>query len=209
MITDGSGFSLLDMESYRIIFNEFVHGVIEVKTNLDKTELIDACDKIKIAKNLPKNAYMSPVGPMKGRVVYGQTYHYMPTAGLIFAMDGPKIETIAQHLADWCSGKSCSEIPDSIWVLGKGYIQWISPVNGNLDPSPSPGSDAAVLGVPSVGDVLFPLVLHLGLLFGESWSRPIDLRKYAREDDLGMGIKRIAIGKSILPAVRQCPDQCN
>jgi hypothetical protein len=57
VIFDRSTPPFLDMVSYRKLPNECVYGVIEVKSNLDKTQLLKACRLIERVKRLPKTAF--------------------------------------------------------------------------------------------------------------------------------------------------------
>jgi len=75
--------------------------VIEIKTKLDKTTLINACKKIERVKAMPKTAfYPDPFG--RTRAVYGKTYRYVPTVGMIFAYDSTDLPILADHFMDHC-----------------------------------------------------------------------------------------------------------
>lgn len=91
----------------------FTFGVIEVKTFLDKKNLIDGCEKIYTAKRLPKKAYL-PSPLTMTRTAYGKEYDYIPTAGVILAMDGLEMQTLGQHFADWRKDRDLTDVPDSI-----------------------------------------------------------------------------------------------
>ena len=63
LIFDWKTPKLLDQEGFKIIPSECTLGVIEVKSKLDKKDLIDACNKIQQIKKLPKEAYSpTPMG---------------------------------------------------------------------------------------------------------------------------------------------------
>jgi Domain of unknown function (DUF6602) len=71
VIFDRSTPPFLDMVSYRKLPNECVYGVIEVKSNLDKTQLLKACRLIERVKRLPKTAFHAGQTPRRARTVYG------------------------------------------------------------------------------------------------------------------------------------------
>jgi hypothetical protein len=64
-----------------------------------------------------------------------------------------------------------------VWVLNKGYINWTSPNNGNLDPGPEPGSGyKAVKATPQ--EMLMPLTAHLHQHFGTAWMPDFKIVDY-------------------------------
>ena len=46
---------------------------------------------------------------------------------MIVAFDSINLETIGSHLVDWCRSRNPIEWPDSVWVVGKGHLQWGDP----------------------------------------------------------------------------------
>jgi hypothetical protein len=120
VICDRSTPPLLDMQSYRIVPNQCVYGLIEVKSKLDRKELRDACEKIRLAKKLPKSAY-HPDPPHQSRTAIGGPSPF-PTMGMIFAFDSIKPLTLGNHFAEWCEDHEPHERPDAIWILGKSYF---------------------------------------------------------------------------------------
>ncbi|WP_157880255.1 DUF6602 domain-containing protein [Streptomyces katrae] len=173
------------LEGYRILPNECVYGVIEVKTRLDKADLIDACEKISAARRLPKAAYRPETGPIRRTTsAYGNTYDHYPTSGIIVAYEGLSLETLGNHLMEWCSSRAPMDWPDSVWVLGKGHLQWVSPL-GLLERSPYSGVSLAQIDVWKDQDLLLPLALHLNVHFSEAWMKPLDLIPYAGSGMLG------------------------
>ncbi|MFK3732494.1 DUF6602 domain-containing protein [Streptomyces sp. NPDC088090] len=184
VIADRSTPSFTNLGGYRIIPSECVYGVIEVKTKLDKQQLFDACEKIRSVKQLKKVAFKRD--PLRRSANPYDTFlpHY-PTAGMIFAFDSGDLATVGQHLAEWCRGRAPGEMPDSVWVLGKGFFSWVSPTDGKLDRGPSSGAGLALLDAEPELDVLFPLALHLNIHFSEAWMDPLDLVPYAGQIGLG------------------------
>ena len=112
-------------DRHRVVPNECVYGMIEVKSRLDTAELHDACQNIARVRALPKTAYYPTRPPFTYRVeAYGRTWSYWPTAGIIFAFDSVNLDLLAARLMDWCRGRDPIEWPDSVWVLGKGCLLW-------------------------------------------------------------------------------------
>ncbi|KOV82191.1 hypothetical protein ADL01_10695 [Streptomyces sp. NRRL WC-3618] len=183
LICDRSTPPLLDMESYRIVPSECVYGVIEVKSKLDSKELIDACEKLRRVKQLPKSAFYPQMFQTQYRM-YGREYTYLPTAGIIFAFDGIDMAKLGDQLAEWCRDKPLDERPDSVWVMGKGYFTWV-------DESPHPqvavqeSSNFALMELPEVGEVLFPFTLYLSMHFAAARMDPLKLIDYASQTSIG------------------------
>jgi hypothetical protein len=127
---------LLGSKTYRILPNECVYGVMEVKTGLNQTTLQEACELIRKVKSYPKKAFYPNPGPYHSRTAYGENYPYCTTTGMIFAFGGTDIATLGKHLLKWCDPREPDVWPDSVWVLGRGFLLWTNPLNGRVDPSP-------------------------------------------------------------------------
>lgn len=186
LICDRSTPPLVDMDSYRVVPNECVYGVVEVKSKLNRQELRGACENIRAAKLLPKTAYV-PHGAFQTRYrLYGKTYDYQPTYGIIFAFDSVDMEKLGEHFAEWCAEYPPDECPDSIWVLGKGYFTWLDEVDHHPQVSPTPGSPLCHTEPGPSGDVLLPFVLYLNMYFAQSRMNPLRLLDYAGSSTLGV-----------------------
>ncbi|MFE6807196.1 DUF6602 domain-containing protein [Streptomyces sp. NPDC057681] len=181
---------LTSLGGYRVIPNECVYGLVEVKTNLTRADLLDACEKIRNARCLSKTAYRRVPGPIARTThAYGRTYDHFPTSGIVVAFGGLHLKTLGDHLVEWCKGRPVTEWPDSVWVLGKGALQWRSAANGLLDRTPSPGASLVQVDAPDGEDVLLPLALHLNIHFSEAWMHPLDLVPYAGKSVLGTAVR--------------------
>ncbi|MER7515923.1 DUF6602 domain-containing protein [Streptomyces sp. NPDC126499] len=185
VIVDRSTPPLTDLQGYRILPNECVYGVVEVKTTLNRAELRDACQKIQKVKALSKTAYYPTPGYQRTRTTYGKTYPYTPTVGMIFAFDSIDLITLGNHFAEWCANVEPEERPDSIWILGKGYFVWTDPKSGLINPSPEHRSGLLALEPWQDEDVLLPLTLHLNQHFATAWMPPFRLADYAGQHPLG------------------------
>jgi hypothetical protein len=170
-------------ERHAVVPTEAVYGVVEVKTNLTKATLLEACENIRSAKRLEKLAFGSDVfGRQTTR--YGRTWTYTPTLGVIFAFESASLEHLGRTLHDWCADVPHEERPDSVWVLDKGGLSWSSPNEPhNLEGYSSPGSYLRAIGALDDG-ILLPLVLRLNHQFQQVFSPPFDLQRYTRGHDL-------------------------
>ncbi|MFB7269843.1 DUF6602 domain-containing protein [Streptomyces sp. NPDC056244] len=186
VIVDRGTLPLTSLEGYQVIPNECVYGVVEVKTNLTRGELLDACEKISKVRRMGKVAYrVIPKAVERTVLAYGRTYRHFPTSGIIVSFDGGSLENIGNKLVDWCRTREVYEWPDSVWVLGKGSLQWQGKESGLLERTPSPGASLVQIDSSRDNDLLL-LALHLNIHFSEAWMHPFDLVPYAKSASLGM-----------------------
>jgi hypothetical protein len=185
LIVDPSTPPFLDEKQHRIYPSECVHGVMEVKSNLSKKTLVEACDTIASAKRLKKESYLPD---LLGRTVLGLDGTWMthrPTFGYVFAYGGSStIETLASNLCDWCEGHPPEEWPDGVYILGLGSIVWFR----DGVPFETLVSDACVgfIESPHHRDVLITMALHLQMAFATAWMPPLRLHDYLRGTALGI-----------------------
>ncbi|MFH8640901.1 DUF6602 domain-containing protein [Streptomyces goshikiensis] len=174
------------LQGFRIIPNECVYGVVEVKTKLDRTQLTDACGKISRMRTMPKTAYRPISGIIpRSTKAYGERYDFFPTSGMVVAFDSLKLETIGAHLVDWCRSRNPIEWPDSVWVAGKGHLQWGDARTGSLFRSPVAGASLFQVDAEPEQDILLALALHLNIHFSDAWMNPLDLIPYSGATPLG------------------------
>lgn len=174
------------LNGFRIIPNECVYGVVEVKTKLDGAQLVDACKKISRMRGLPKVSYRPIPGTIpRSTRAYGKKHDYFPTSGMIVAFDSLKLETIGNHLVEWCRARNPVEWPDSVWVVGKGHLQWGDPRTGALLRSPVAGASLIQIDAVPEQDILLSLALHLNIHFSDAWMHPLDLIPYSGATSLG------------------------
>ncbi|WP_371678536.1 DUF6602 domain-containing protein [Streptomyces sp. NBC_01276] len=178
------------LKGFRIIPNECVYGVVEVKTKLDGVQLVDACTKISRMRIMPKTAYRPIPGTVpRNTKAYGKTHDFFPTSGMIVAFGGLNLETIGNHLVQWCRTRNPIEWPDSVWVAGKGHLQWGDPRTGSLLRSPVAGASLVQVDAEPDQDILLALALHLNIHFSDAWMNPLDLVPYAGAAPLGRLVK--------------------
>jgi hypothetical protein len=187
MILDPSTPPFWDADNYRVVPIECVHGVIEVKSFLDSTQLRDAWTKIAGIKRMPKKALRSNPGFTRTRTVYGKVWSYVPACGLVFAYDGADLQTLGTTLVE-LAGEEGEDQPecfiDSVWVLKKGGLVWLNPNNGRIDPSPEPGASLTSFDAEP-GQVLMSLTLHLYEHFGTAWTPEFRIIDYFGQAPLG------------------------
>jgi hypothetical protein len=177
---------------HRVVPNECVYGVIEVKSRLDTVELHDACEKIARVRALPKTAYYPPRTPFIYRVqAYGRTWSDWPTAGMIFAFDSVNLDTLAPRLMDWCKDRDPIEWPDSVWVLGKGCLLWTPHGTTQIDYAPEPESGLVALAPLPGNDVLLPMLLNLHPLLARATMPAFRLVDYAGTAQVGAVIAHL------------------
>ncbi|WP_329174652.1 DUF6602 domain-containing protein [Streptomyces sp. NBC_01477] len=175
-----------NLNGFRIIPNECVYGMVEVKTKLDGVQLADACAKISKMRRLPKTSFRPIPGMIpRSTKAYGATHDYFPTSGMIVAFDSLTLSTIGDHLIEWCRTRNPVEWPDSVWVAGKGHLQWGDPRNGSLFRSPIAGAALLQIDAEPDQDILLPLALHLNIHFSDAWMNPLDLIPYSGTTPLG------------------------
>ncbi|MEU5975827.1 DUF6602 domain-containing protein [Streptomyces sp. NPDC047315] len=182
------------LNGYRIIPNECVYGTVEVKTKLDKAQLVDACGKISRMRALPKTAYRPIAGTIqRTTTAYGTKHPYFPTSGMVVGFDGLQLETLGNHLVDWCRTRNPVEWPDSVWVIGKGHLQWGDARTRAFFRSPQAGAALFQVDALPEQDILLSLALHLNIHFSDAWMNPLDLIPYSRSTPLGKTTRRWTI----------------
>ncbi|MER5930095.1 DUF6602 domain-containing protein [Streptomyces sp. NPDC002054] len=191
VVVDRSTPPLTDMEGCRVLPNECVYGVIEVKTTLNREQLIDACNKIRAVKRLEKTAYFGTHHPQRVWSAYGKTHIRFPTAGLIFAFEAIGLDTLGEHFAAWCSDVPPDERPDSIWVLGKGYLTWGDRESVAIR-SRAVDHDPVLVAMDQWhdDDILLAFTVHLNELFSTAEMAPFRLKEYAAHHPLGV-VRRV------------------
>ncbi len=105
-------------ESTALIVAESVLATIEIKTHLDGSELISTLESIALTKSLFRS----------GELHYAKrgaemTYRMVPILSYVFAFDGAHLQTLGQHMVDFCSSRSDGGLsPEVVCVLSKGVV---------------------------------------------------------------------------------------
>lgn len=165
IITDRNTPAFVDKRQHRVHPIESVHGVIEVKSRLNRAETLKACETIRSVKRLAKSSYYPDV--------LGRTPE--PTLGYIFAYESStRIETIARNVWGWCEVHPPEEWPDAVYVLNRGVVAWADDKlqervvrDGNL---------LAVEFTP--GKTLLTTAFHLHMAFVAAWTPRFNMHPY-------------------------------
>lgn len=115
-----NGVTLLYDETTKVFPIDSVYGIIEVKSALSKTELIDCVEKIKVFKG------MTPEGSVTQQIGGGfsVTHARSRPFGMIFAFSlaGNSLDSLLENLREWESVNPASVWPNYICILGSGVI---------------------------------------------------------------------------------------
>jgi hypothetical protein len=186
LVVDPTAPFLLEKSDYRIAAVESVFGIIEVKSNLTTTELIQSYKKIAAIKAMPKTAFRPALGLERTRCVYGRTWTHMPMVGMIFAYEGAELDTLGNAMAEVAA--DYADQPqlqvDSVWVLRRGSLTWADPVTHRINASPNPG-DAFQAISSTPGQVLLHFAAHLHEQFAAAWTTGLNLFEYLKSENLG------------------------
>lgn len=102
----------------QIVPNDSVACVIEVKSNLDSTDLKDAIEKVASCKTLYKRGFEDV-----DQLPTGSTASNSDTLGIVFGYDSrTKLETLGKTYKEVISGYDSNLWPDAIIVLDKGAL---------------------------------------------------------------------------------------
>lgn len=184
MIVDPATPPLFERDDYRVVPVECLHGVIEVKSNLTTDELRKSWESIRQLKSMPKTAYSK--SPMStSRQAYGQTYPYVPVAGMVFGYDGANLDTLGQTMAELIAEEpDASKRIDSVWVLNEGGLVWRDHETGMINAQPDPGNDLTVLNA-TPQQVLMSMTAHIHIIYGTAFMNPFNVVEYL-PGDLGV-----------------------
>lgn len=185
LIVDPSTPPFLDERKHSVYPSECVHGVIEVKSSLNKAEVIDACETIASVKRLAKTNYFpDPLGRTYVDVD-GRRVGHRPTFGYVFAYASrSRIETLADNVADWCEGRPPSEWPDGLYIMGKGSITWFR--DGVPFECLVEGARLGFLQSSHARDTLLTMALNLHMAYVTAWMPPFRLHPYVASAGLGV-----------------------
>lgn len=170
---------LLKENEIHILPVESVYAIIEVKSNLNQTELKDTIEKVLSVKSMQKKSYIEQKGPIIGGTnLFGKEYPYFPTIGLCFAYDSMDLIKVGKLLAqiNRARGIPLAHRVDTICVLNKGVIA-NSGAQGKISITPEPNSK--IVSIPTDDSLLLFYLLLMGVL-NQTWMRPLQLAEYAK-----------------------------
>lgn len=117
-------------ESTKIFPIESVLGIVEVKSKLSKSKLIEGLENIKSFKSLHSPQLITRNYGKHMRV----GYYNNPPFGVIFAyaLDGNSLESLENNLKDWCKLNPPEVWPNFICILNEGTINFTTGLNNVL-----------------------------------------------------------------------------
>jgi hypothetical protein len=171
-----SGISLLYSEAVQVYPIESVYGVIEVKSSLGKTELVEALENIKSVKSI---ASRETVEERMGGGVFRMSYRRPAPFGMVFAyrLSGNSLNSLENNLIEWQANNAPEYWPNAIVVLNEGIIYHTKRFkhcyeNDEIDNS------ASTIGLHYKNDTLFHFYSILLQLCSSMNLGPLRLDKY-------------------------------
>jgi hypothetical protein len=166
--------------------SEAVHGVFEVKSSLNKTELRSALDKISVVKSLPR-VHFHPDPYNRHFERHGERLDHMPLSGFVFAYTAStKLETLTSNLIDWCDSHPRGVWPDGVFVLDRGSVVWMSPNRRGLRGGVSRDGQLCMMETGHARDVLLLLAMHMHELYALAYLPPFQLGPYLGYSSFGV-----------------------
>lgn len=114
-----NGVTLIYDETTKVFPIDSVYGIIEVKSTLSKSELIDCLDKIKNFKQMAPTGVMThQIGPLSA------THARSKPFGMIFAfsLSENSLSSLLENIREWESVNPASVWLNYICILGSGVI---------------------------------------------------------------------------------------
>jgi len=172
------GMSLVYDDNIQIYPIESVFGVIEVKSKLSKTELINSLENIKSVKCLCPRESVTKATNSLMRMTYPRPKPF----GIVFAysLSGNSLESLLDNLREWEKENSKEFWPNLVVVLGEGILHHYG--NGMKNSSIFSNSEIAKAVGPSYDayrkDTLFHFYSTLIDLCSETYLGPVNLNRY-------------------------------
>ncbi len=187
VVTDPSAPPLFAGETFRLIPAEWAHGIIEVKTKLDATELRDAQSKIARAKSLTRQTYVPLTGDiLTTMTAYGRTWDYFPMYGMVFAYTSTDLGALAALLWELQEDVPIEQWVDTVVVLDRGNLMYAH--ENAHSARPEPGCMLTAIASPNP---LVPATLCLQTGFGAAWMRPAKIAPYFGPEPWGDVVTRV------------------
>jgi hypothetical protein len=181
---------LLNKDGYKVFPVECVHGIMEVKSDLDARELEDAFNKISRLKRFPKTAYYTQTAPgiLTYSTLYGKRWSFFPTIGVIFAYDSISLKTLCEKLTNLQSLNTLHERIDFVIVLEKGLIINWNRESNNLHATPTPET---VLRPFESSNPLLLAVVFLQQLLQTTFMPQFKIQEYIDKNEYGRFIDEL------------------
>lgn len=169
-------------DAFHLVPVEWAYGVIEVKSQLDATQLTDAQAKIGRAKALRKLTYVEQTGDVRlSTTAYGAAFDYFPMYGMVFAFSAGRLEGLCAKLWELQQEVPMSQWVDAVVVLDQGLLFYSNAAGGSAV-RPEPGS---CLQAIRSDNALVAATLVLQTAFGSVWERPARLGPYMGPEPWG------------------------
>lgn len=172
---------LLKKENYQIVPIECVYLIIEVKSNLNTSELKDSFKKINTIKQMSKLAYHNQPKPLiRSTNLYEKNWGYFPVIGMVVSYSSINLRSLKETLISLHTDVPLEHRIDSVWVLDKGMIVNMS---STFDMTPSRKSELIVI---SSDNPLLALTVQLQSLLLSAWMPKFDLNRYFGDIEYGV-----------------------
>lgn len=183
LIVDRDTPPLITERDYAVYPVECVYVVVEVKSKLNKRELIDAHAKLRRAKQLPKSAFQPQAGAIvRSTALYGREWDYFPLIGHILSYTSTNLTTLCRQLDELQRDDPFEHRIDTICVLGKGLIANWSEKSGAFVLASGP--DTRLRAVASDNPLLI-WAAQLQQIAANAWMPNFRLLDYVQGEVLG------------------------
>lgn len=165
-----------DMQIFPV---ECVYAVIEVKSNLNSSELKMSIANIRSVKSMPKVAYVPQQGPIISTTnLHGKEMDHFPVLGFLFAYSSIKnIKIIKDRLVESDDAINVANNLDSICILNRAMITNYNPVSRLTSSTKEP--DTTRVFIQTSKSLLY-FYLQLTHVLPQAKMRPVQMTKYAQ-----------------------------
>ncbi|WP_438802389.1 hypothetical protein [Herbaspirillum rubrisubalbicans] len=164
-----------------------VYGIVEVKSTLPKSELIDSLEKIKVLKSMAVDDSISEALTADFNVVRPKPKPF----GVVFAygLSGNSLDSLCDNLVEWAANNSPEVWPNYVCVLGVGCIHYQNGFRGAFD-SGTINARSVPVATKYEDDSLFKFYCALHDLCSRMRLGPVELNRYF---DPGVRIGRFSV----------------
>lgn len=175
--------TLYSAENLRIFPIEGVYAVIEVKSNLDNTTLVESIKNIRSVKQMTKCAFVPQSGVIKETFnVYGKKTEYFPTLGFIFSYSSMQdIKALKDRIEQEDDLVNIENNVDTVCILNKSIIT-NQRDDGTVVVTKNPNTKRGFILTPDSLLFFYLLTMHI---LPQAWMRPIKMTDYARGTSFG------------------------
>jgi len=181
------GLSLLYNKHSQIFPIDCVYGIIEVKSRLSKSELIDSLEKIKAFKKMSPSGGIAEYFNADFNVVRARPKPF----GIVFAyaLDKNSVQSLYANLKEWQSENPANLWPNYVGVLGEGCMYYQRGLETCID-SEKITADSTLVSINFKSDSLFKFYCALHDMCAHMKLGPVELSSYF---DPALRIGRFAV----------------